>query len=114
MDEFFVLRRLNIEIQGFPESYYHSDQLPNNVGMEATERPFPFHYTSQPHLHDPAVGHGMGFGNSVDIRIAAPTTEHISIGVGPENDHYENGGHHRSAPEGGSFVGGGLFQKGNT
>ena len=34
MDEFLVVRRLNLEIQGFPESYTGEPSV-NNVGMEA-------------------------------------------------------------------------------
>lgn len=42
MDEFMVLRRLNIEIQGFPESYCSEPYLTEDrVGAERFESPHP-------------------------------------------------------------------------
>ena len=45
MDEFLVLRRLNIEIQGFRESYTSMDPIGDNVGAEP--HPLPLHHLPQ-------------------------------------------------------------------
>lgn len=65
MDEFLILRRLNLEIQGFPESYTSEEtqMFPDNVGAES--HPLPpssglvvgtspknaSHHHNPPHLH---------------------------------------------------------------
>jgi len=60
MDEFMTLRRLNIEIQGFPESY--AAEPSDNCGTEVHPPPQPHHAAMTPssqHGPTPAVNPGM-------------------------------------------------------
>ena len=71
MDEFLVVRRLNLEIQGYPETY--CNQLHNNVGAESVPHPYaPMNRTASstagPPLHGnlpPHMMQGMRNGSSM-------------------------------------------------
>merc|ERR1719223_468099 len=72
MDEFLVVRRLNLEIQGFPESYI--SEPTDNVGTEVHN---PNTIPPPPQSHHPYPGHGAG-----------PSPQgHPPLGPTPMNSH---------------------------
>jgi hypothetical protein len=100
MDEFLVLRRLNLEIQGFPESYTSeatTQIFPDNVGAESHPSPpssglvvgtsstntghnhnLPHHHHQPPQPHGGTI-HPMMVAGGGNGMIPAPS----SIGIDP-------------------------------
>jgi hypothetical protein len=77
MDEFLVLRRLNLEIQGFPESYIAEPK--DNVGAEAV-------YSVPPPPHHPTNGPpppGMGIMPVGSMEVMQPQMHSTGVGPGP-------------------------------
>mmetsp|Transcript_944 Transcript_944/g.1427 ORF Transcript_944/g.1427 Transcript_944/m.1427 type:complete len:378 (+) Transcript_944:2-1135(+) len=82
MDEFLVLRRLNLEIQGYPETYVTDP--PNNVGTEnsptttmrtpprgeKTPKPHPNHTSSMSRMKDSSTS--MSTTDRTDIAVGGP------------------------------------------
>lgn len=81
MDEFLVLRRLNLEIQGFPESYIAEPK--DNVGAEAV-------YSVPP----PPPPPGMGIMPIGSMEVIQPQMHSTGVGPGPEvNLSFSDGQH---------------------
>jgi len=76
MDEFLVLRRLNLEIQGFPESYVSGDpdELADLCGAEP--HPLPPMAVGMPPHHGPPPGGGLPSQH--------PDSTHRAMAVGPD------------------------------
>lgn len=78
MDEFLVLRRLNIEIQGFPESY--SAEPLDNVGAESFH---PSSVSSSPHSSVGIRGHAL---NNTMVESSVDRSEDPGPGSGRPED----------------------------
>lgn len=77
MDEFLVLRRLNLEIQGFPESYISEpDELADMCGAEPHPPPPPAVAVGMPPHHGPSPGLPPQ---------QHPDDTHRSMAVGPDD-----------------------------
>lgn len=79
MDEYMILRRLNVEIQGFPESYAVEPHLEDMVGTETHQSPGGIHDVGPISINTSGRGDDLDMGGGSGRTLGPPIGENSPV-----------------------------------